>query len=178
MTKIVIVRFENLSTTSSLHLWIERSQIRLFGHISRIPQERLPKQAVNANVNGKRPIGQLRTRWLVYIEGLCWYHLGLCPSEIQFVLVDDKCDDLILNCCSCNCLGKAGEEKKCVNCFFQTKLTTNFANSKCVFVSVTMQNKICQNCYLLKYADVSRSLAKKALLVGFKCCVAMHKTSV
>ena len=40
-----------------LLIQIERSQLRWFGHVSRMPQERLPKQAVLAKANGKRPVG-------------------------------------------------------------------------------------------------------------------------
>ena len=36
-------------------LRIERSQLRWFGHVSTMPQERHPKQALLAKGNGKRP---------------------------------------------------------------------------------------------------------------------------
>ena len=55
-----------------LLLRIERSQLRWFGHVSRMPQERLPKQALRAKANGKRPVGRPRTRWTDYIEDLGW----------------------------------------------------------------------------------------------------------
>ena len=41
-----------------LLLRIERSQQRWFGHVSRMPQERLPKQALLAKVQRKRPVGR------------------------------------------------------------------------------------------------------------------------
>ena len=42
-----------------LLLRIERSQCRQFGHASRTPQERLPKQALLAKANAKRSKDQL-----------------------------------------------------------------------------------------------------------------------
>ena len=45
-----------------LLLRIERSQLRWFGHVCRMPQERLHKQALLAKANGRRPVGRPRTR--------------------------------------------------------------------------------------------------------------------
>ena len=45
-----------------LLLRIERSQLRWFGHVSRMPQERLSKQALHAKANRRRPVGRPRTR--------------------------------------------------------------------------------------------------------------------
>ena len=59
----------------SLLLRYKRSQLRWFGHVSRMPQERLPKQALFAKANGRRPIGRFRTRWTNYIEDLGWNRL-------------------------------------------------------------------------------------------------------
>ena len=72
----------------SLLFRIERSQFRWFGHVSRMPHERLPKQTVYAKVSGKRPVGRPRTRLLDYIVHLGWNRLGLYPSEMQSVFVD------------------------------------------------------------------------------------------
>ena len=58
-----------------LPLQIERSQLRWFGHVSRMPQEKLPKLASLAKANGRRPVGRPRTRWTNYIEdmnGIAW----------------------------------------------------------------------------------------------------------
>ena len=71
-----------------LLLRIERSQLRWFGHISRMPQQRLPKQALHAKANGRRPVGRPRTRWTNYIEDLGWTRLGLRPSEMMEVMED------------------------------------------------------------------------------------------
>ena len=69
-----------------LLLQIERSQLRWFGHVSRMPQERLPKQALLAKANGRRPIGRPRTRWTDYIKDLGWNSTGLHPSEMMEVM--------------------------------------------------------------------------------------------
>ena len=52
------------------------------------PQERLPKQALHAKANGRRPVGRPRTRWTDYIEDLGWNRLGLRPSEMMEVVED------------------------------------------------------------------------------------------
>ena len=51
-------------------------------------QERLPKKALLAKANGRRPVGQPRTRWINYAEDLGWNRLGLYPSEIIDVMED------------------------------------------------------------------------------------------
>ena len=71
-----------------LLLRIERSQLRWFGHVSRMPQERLLKQALHAKANGRRPVGRSRTRWPDYIKDLGWNRLGLRPSEMMEVMED------------------------------------------------------------------------------------------
>ena len=69
-----------------LLLRIERSQLRWFGHVSRMPQERLLKQALHAKANERRPVGRPRTRWTDYIKDLGWNRLGLRPSEMMEVM--------------------------------------------------------------------------------------------
>ena len=71
-----------------LFLRIERSQLRWFGHVSRMPQERLPKQTLLAKANGRRPVGRPRTRWTDYIADLGWNRLGLRPSEMMEMMED------------------------------------------------------------------------------------------
>ena len=39
----------------------ERLQLRWFGHVSGMPQEKHPKQALLAKTNGKRPVGRPTT---------------------------------------------------------------------------------------------------------------------
>ena len=55
-----------------------------------MPQERLPKQALLAKLNGKRPVGRLITRWNNYIEDLGWNCMRLHFSEIMDVMEDRK----------------------------------------------------------------------------------------
>ena len=76
-----------------------------------MPQERLPKQTLYAEVSGKRPVGRLRTRWFNYIEDRGWNRLALNPSEIQSVLVDQKKWRLIWSRCPRKPLGKRVNKK-------------------------------------------------------------------
>ena len=95
----------------SLLLRIERSQLRWFGHVSRMPQGRLSKQTLYAKVSGKRPDGRPRTRWFNYIEDLGWNRLGLYPSKMQSLLVDREVWRLNLELLPLQPQGKADEVK-------------------------------------------------------------------
>ena len=55
-----------------------------------MPQERLPKQALLAKANGRRPVGGRRTRWINYVEDLGWNRLGFHPSKTIDVKKDRK----------------------------------------------------------------------------------------
>ena len=77
----------------SLLLQIVFSQIRWFGHVSNMPQERLPLQTLYAEVNGKK---SHCTTTIYYVEDLDWKHLGLRHSEMQYVLVDREVQRLNL----------------------------------------------------------------------------------
>ena len=95
-----------------LLLRIERSQLRWFGHVSRMPQERLPKHALHAKANERRPVGRPRTRWTDYIEDLGWNRLGLRPSEMMDVMEDREVWRLNLELLPRNPHGKAGNEER------------------------------------------------------------------
>ena len=71
-----------------LLLPIGRCQLRWFGHLSRMLQERLPKQALLAKANGRRSVGRSRTRWTNYTDDLGWNHLGLHPNKKMDVMED------------------------------------------------------------------------------------------
>ena len=94
-----------------LLLRIERSQLRWFGHVSRMPQERLPKQALLAKANGRRPVGRPRTRWTDYIEDLGWNRSGLRPNKMIDVVEDREVWRLNLELLP-NPHGKAGNEER------------------------------------------------------------------
>ena len=88
---------------------IERFQLRWFGHVSRMPQERLPEQALRAEANGRRPVGRPRTRWTDYVEDFGWNRLGLHPSEMMEVMEDREGLQLILELLPPQPLRKSGQ---------------------------------------------------------------------
>ncbi|KAK5851386.1 hypothetical protein PBY51_002187 [Eleginops maclovinus] len=61
-----------------LLLRVERSQLRWFGHLVRMPPGRLPREVSQARPAGKRPW----TRWRDYISSLAWGRLGILQSEL------------------------------------------------------------------------------------------------
>ncbi|KAJ8012499.1 hypothetical protein DPEC_G00043460 [Dallia pectoralis] len=68
-----------------LLLRIERSQLRWFGHLVRMPPGRLPREVLQARPAGRRPRGRPRTRWRDYISTLAWECLGIPQSELANV---------------------------------------------------------------------------------------------
>ena len=91
LDKVCNSEIHNSLNVESLLLRIERSQLRWFGHaVSRMPQERLPKQVLSAIPNGKRPVGRPRLRWLNHIEGLGCNRLGLSLNEMKKEVVQDR----------------------------------------------------------------------------------------
>ena len=77
-----------------------------------MPQERLPKQALLAKANGKRPVGRPRTRWTNYIEDLGWNRLGLRPSEMMKVMEDREAWRINLELLPPQPLWKAGNGER------------------------------------------------------------------
>nr|XP_054604743.1 uncharacterized protein LOC129165490 [Nothobranchius furzeri]XP_054604744.1 uncharacterized protein LOC129165490 [Nothobranchius furzeri]XP_054604745.1 uncharacterized protein LOC129165491 [Nothobranchius furzeri] len=65
-----------------LLLRIERSQLRWFGHLVRMPPGRLPGEVFRAGPAGRRPPGRPRTRWRGYISNLVRERLGVLPEEL------------------------------------------------------------------------------------------------
>ena len=72
--------------------------------------EKTPKQALLAETNERRPLGQPRTRCTNYIEDLRWNRLGLHPSKIRDVTKDREVWRLISNCCNPHGKGATKEE--------------------------------------------------------------------
>ena len=54
----------------SLLLRLERSQLRWYGHVTRMSQERTAKKLLCSTPIGRRPRGRPRTRWRDYVEDL------------------------------------------------------------------------------------------------------------
>ena len=77
-----------------------------------MPQETLPKQALLAKANGRRPVGRPRTRWTDYIEDLGWNRLGLQPSEMIDVIEDCKVWRLNLKLLPQQPSRKSGQRRK------------------------------------------------------------------
>ena len=76
--------------TELLLLQIEKSQLRWFGHVTRMSKGQLPKQTSYAKICKKWLIEWPQTRWIDYIEDLGWNRLGFHPSEMQSELVDQE----------------------------------------------------------------------------------------
>ena len=68
-----------------LLLHLERSQLRWFGHLVRMPPERLPREVLDACPTGKRPRGRPRAGWKDYFFSLARERLGILPEEVADV---------------------------------------------------------------------------------------------
>ena len=62
---------ESLSIKSLL-LRLQRSQLRWYGHVTQMSQERTAKKLICSTPISRRPRGRPRTRWRDYVEDLCW----------------------------------------------------------------------------------------------------------
>ena len=68
LTRCVALRYEHLLTSSRYFSELKYFSLDDFGYVSRMPQERLSKQALLAKANRKRPGGRPTTRWTNGIE--------------------------------------------------------------------------------------------------------------
>ena len=72
----------------SLLLRRERSQLRWYGHATRMSQERTAKKMLCSTPNGRRPRGRPRTRWRDCVEDLSWSRLSIPVEHLSFVAED------------------------------------------------------------------------------------------
>ena len=72
----------------SLLFRLETSQLRGYGHVTRMSHERIAKKLLCSPPIGLRPRGRLRTRWRDYVEDLGWSRLGIPAERLSFVAED------------------------------------------------------------------------------------------
>ncbi|MHB9337741.1 RNA-directed DNA polymerase, partial [Fusobacterium pseudoperiodonticum] len=75
-------------SSEPLLLRIERSQLRWYGDVIRMSDDRIARRVLLAEPMGRRPRGRPRTRWLDYINNLVWSRLGIPPQHLQEVASD------------------------------------------------------------------------------------------
>jgi len=75
---------------SELRNKLESSQLRWYGHVVRMSDNRLPKQILNSGTEnmGKRPRGRPKLRWHDQIREMCVSKLGINKEEIQTIAQD------------------------------------------------------------------------------------------
>ncbi len=69
-----------------LLLHVERSQLRWFRHLNKMPPGCLPSEVFCACPTNRRPWGRPRTRF--YILHLSWERLGISQEELENVAVE------------------------------------------------------------------------------------------
>ena len=74
----------------SLLLRLERSQLRWYGHVTRMSQEKTAKTLLCSTPIGRRPRSHPRgrTRYRDYVEDLNWSRLGIPAKHLSFVAED------------------------------------------------------------------------------------------
>lgn len=80
-----------------LLLWIEKSQLRWFGHVLRMPADRIARRIFEARPGGTRPVGKPRARWCDQVQKLC-LRTGLTVAEIESTATDRGEWTRLLNC--------------------------------------------------------------------------------
>ena len=71
----------------SLLLRLERSQLRWYGHVTRMFQERTAKKLLCSTPIGRRPRDRPKTRWRDYVD-FSWSRLGIPVEHLSFVAED------------------------------------------------------------------------------------------
>ena len=69
---------------------IQARRLRYFGHVVRMGQHRLPNIALYGRVEGNRPKGRPRKRWLDNVTDDC-YHRGWSIAEATHLATDRQC---------------------------------------------------------------------------------------
>ena len=99
-------KFRNTAIRESLNIesllvWIERSQLRWFGYVSRMPLERLLKRTFDAEVNQEKTLGRPRTKWCHYMCGVfaipCVLRWPVCRKLLETLKKRKKKDRLQYN---------------------------------------------------------------------------------
>ena len=112
LSKVCSSKIRKSVNIEPLLLRIKRSELRWFGHVSRMPQKRLPEQALLAKANGRRPIGRPGSRWTNYIEDLGWNRLGLHSREMMDVMENGEVWRLNLELLPLQSSRKSGQWRK------------------------------------------------------------------
>ncbi len=68
-----------------LLLCTERSQLRSFEHLERMPPDRVLREVFRAHPAERRPCGRPRSKWRGYISALAWKRLRIPQSELANV---------------------------------------------------------------------------------------------
>jgi hypothetical protein len=71
-----------------LLLRIERSQLRYYGHVVRMSEDRIAGRILRARPTGRRPRGRPRARWLDNIHNLGRSRLGIQPEKLLTAAAD------------------------------------------------------------------------------------------
>ncbi len=69
----------------TLLLCVERSQLRWFRHLVRMPPGHLPREMFQEHLAGKKPRGRPRSGWRDYFSALAWERIGVPQSELADV---------------------------------------------------------------------------------------------
>ena len=85
MTHFLVLHLFYFKVEVLLESRLERSQLRWFGHLVRMPLERLPREVLEARPTGRRPRGRPRTRWRDYMDSLALDRLGILQEEVDDV---------------------------------------------------------------------------------------------
>ena len=88
LDKVKSADIREFLNTKSLLLRQERSQLRWYGHATRIFQERAAKKLFYLTPIGRRPKGRPRTRLRDYVQNLSWSRLCTPPEHLPFAAED------------------------------------------------------------------------------------------